>query len=167
VKIAKDIFDQHMPEANQVARKRQEVHVAAADLLQVPEGPITENGLRQNVNVGIGYLEAWLRGLGCVPLYHLMEDAATAEISRTQVWQWLKHGAKLEDGRPIDRDLFHRIIDEELEKTRQMVGDARFKGGKYKEAAKLFRELSEAREFADFLTLPAYDMIIAEERKAA
>jgi malate synthase len=167
VKIAKDIFDQHMREANQVARKRQDVNVTAADLLKVPEGPITEAGLRQNVNVGIGYLEAWLRGLGCVPLYNLMEDAATAEISRTQVWQWLKHGAKLEDGRPIDRTLFHSIIDEELEKTRTMVGDARFKSGKYKEAAKLFRELSEAREFADFLTLPAYDMIVAEERKSA
>jgi malate synthase len=167
VRIAKDIFDQHMREANQIARKRQDVHVTAADLLKVPEGPITENGLRQNVNVGIGYIEAWLRGLGCVPLYHLMEDAATAEISRTQVWQWLKHGATLEDGRIINRDLFHRIIDEELEKTRAMVGDARFKGGKYKEAAKLFRDLSEARDFADFLTLPAYDMIIAEERKAA
>jgi malate synthase len=167
VKIAKDIFDQHMPEANQIARKRQDVHVTAADLLKVPEGPITENGLRQNVNVGIGYIEAWLRGLGCVPLYHLMEDAATAEISRTQVWQWLKHGATLEDGRIINRDLFRRIIDEELEKTRQMVGDARFKNGRYKEAAKLFRELSEARDFVDFLTLPAYDMIVAEERKAA
>jgi malate synthase len=167
VKIAKDIFDQHMPEANQIARKRQDVHVTAADLLKVPEGPITENGLRQNVNVGIGYLEAWLRGLGCVPLYNLMEDAATAEISRTQVWQWLKHGATLEDGRIINRDLVRRIIDEELEKTRQMVGDSRFKSGKYKEAAKLFRELSEAREFVDFLTLPAYDMIIAEERRSA
>jgi malate synthase len=167
VKIAKDIFDQHMREANQIARKRQDVNVTAADLLQVPEGPITETGLRQNVNVGIGYLEAWLRGLGCVPLYNLMEDAATAEISRTQVWQWLRHGAKLDDGRAIDRALFRRIIDEELEKTRELVGDARFKGGKYKEAAKLFRELSEAGEFADFLTLPAYDMIIAEERKSA
>jgi len=167
VKIAKDIFDQHMREPNQIARKRQDVHVTAADLLKVPEGPITEAGLRQNVNVGIGYLEAWLRGLGCVPLYNLMEDAATAEISRTQVWQWLRHGAKLEDGRLIDRNLFRRIIDEELEKTRAMVGDARFKAGKYKEAAKLFRDLSEAREFADFLTLPAYDMIVAEERKAA
>jgi malate synthase len=167
VKIAKDIFDQHMREANQVARKRQDVNVTAADLLKVPQGPITETGLRQNVNVGIGYIEAWLRGLGCVPLYNLMEDAATAEISRTQVWQWLKHGAKLEDGRLIDGDLFHRIIDEELQRTRAMVGDSRFKGGKYKEAAKLFRELSEARDFADFLTLPAYDMIVAEERKSA
>jgi malate synthase len=167
VKIAKDIFDQLMPQANQIARKRQDVHVTAADLLKVPEGPITEAGLRQNVNVGIGYLEAWLRGMGCVPLYNLMEDAATAEISRTQVWQWLRHGAKLDDGRAIDRNLVRRIIDEELQKTRAMVGDTRFKSGRYKEAAKLFRDLSESRDFADFLTLPAYDMIVAEERKAA
>jgi malate synthase len=167
VKIAKDIFDRHMPQANQIARKRQDVNVTAADLLKVPEGPITEAGLRQNINVGIGYLEAWLRGLGCVPLYNLMEDAATAEISRTQVWQWLKHGARLDDGRLIDRDLVRRLIEEELEKTEEMVGTARFEGGKYREAAKLFRDLSEAREFSDFLTLPAYDMIVAEERRAA
>jgi malate synthase len=167
VKIAKDIFDQHMPQANQIARKRQDVNVAAADLLKVPQGPITETGLRQNINVGIGYLEAWLRGLGCVPLYNLMEDAATAEISRTQVWQWLKHGAKLDDGRLIDRALVRRLIEEELEKTKAIVGAARFKGGKYQEAAKLFRDLSEARDFSDFLTLPAYDMIVSDERKAA
>jgi malate synthase len=166
VKIAKDIFDQLMPEANQIARKRQDVHVTAADLLKVPEGPITEAGLRQNVNVGIGYLEAWLRGQGCVPLYNLMEDAATAEISRTQVWQWLKHGARLDDGRLVDRPLVRRIIDEEMDKTRAMVGDARFRAGKYHEAAKLFRDLSEAERFTDFLTLPAYDMIVADERKA-
>jgi malate synthase len=167
VTIAKDIFDELMPQANQIARKRQDVSVTAADLLRVPEGPITETGLRQNINVGIGYLEAWLRGLGCVPLYNLMEDAATAEISRTQVWQWLKHGSRLDDGRLIDRNLVRKLIDEELEKTRAMVGNGRFKSGRYKEAAKLFRELSEAREFADFLTLPAYDMIVAEQRKAA
>jgi malate synthase len=167
VKIAKDIFDQHMPEANQIARKRQDVHVDAADLLQVPGGTITEAGLRQNINVGIGYLEAWLRGLGCVPLYHLMEDAATAEISRTQVWQWLKHGAKLDDGRLIDRALVRRLIGEELDKTRTMVGAARFDGGRYQDAAKLFQDLSEARDFTDFLTLPAYDMVVAEERKGA
>ncbi len=91
-----------MPRPNQIARKRQDVHVSAADLLAVPAGTITEAGLRQNLNVGIGYIEAWLRGTGCVPLYHLMEDAATAEISRAQVWQWIRHSAKLEDGRKVD-----------------------------------------------------------------
>ncbi|HEX6980573.1 MAG TPA: malate synthase A [Alphaproteobacteria bacterium] len=164
VKIAKDIFDRLMPEANQIARKRQDVHVTAADLLKVPEGPITEAGLRQNVNVGIGYIEAWLRGTGCVPLYNLMEDAATAEISRTQVWQWLHHGARLDDGRLIDRALVRQVIDEELDKTRAMVGDEQFRNGKYHEAARLFRELSEAPECADFLTLPAYELILAQER---
>ena len=99
VGIAKEIFDREMPQPNQIARKRQDVHVAAADLLAVPTGTITEAGLRQNLNVGIGYIEAWLRGTGCVPLYNLMEDAATAEISRAQVWQWIRHGAQLEDGR--------------------------------------------------------------------
>ena len=164
VKIAKDIFDQLMPGPNQIERKRQDVHVTADDLLEVPEGPITEAGLRQNVNVGIGYIEAWLRGLGCVPLYNLMEDAATAEISRTQVWQWLHHGARLQDGRLIDQALVRRIIDEELDKTRQMVGEARFNSGKYHEAAALFRDLSEAEDFVDFLTLPAYDRVLSEER---
>src|SRR5262249_43993238 len=91
VPIAKAAFDAVMPGANQIERRREDVSVAAADLLDVPEGQITEPGLRQNVNVGIGYIEAWLRGIGCVPLYNLMEDAATAEISRAQVWQWVKH----------------------------------------------------------------------------
>ncbi len=102
VPIAKEIFDKQMPEVNQIARKRQDVHMTADDLLKVPEGTITEAGLRQNLNVGIGYLEAWLRGIGCVPLYNLMEDAATSEISRAQLWQWIRHGAKLlgrSDGR--------------------------------------------------------------------
>ncbi len=166
VKIAKDIFDELMPQANQIARKRQDVHVTAADLLEVPQGPITEAGLRQNVNVGIGYLEAWLRGMGCVPLYNLMEDAATAEISRTQVWQWLRHGARLDDGRVIDKVLVRRIIGEELDKAKAEVGEQRFKVGQYAEAAKLFQDLSEAKDFTDFLTLPAYDMILSEERKA-
>jgi malate synthase len=166
VKIARDIFDELMPNPNQIARKRQDVHVTAADLLKVPAGPITESGLRQNISVGIGYLEAWLRGMGCVPLYNLMEDAATAEISRTQVWQWLRHGAKLEDGRVIDKLLVRRMIAEELDKARAAVGEQRFKVGQYAEAAKLFQDLSEAKDFADFLTLPAYDMIISEERKA-
>ena len=108
VPVAREIFDRLMPEANQIHRQRQDVDITAADLLDVPEGDITEAGFRQNVNVGIRYLEAWLRGSGCVPLYNLMEDAATAEISRTQVWQWLRHGARLDDGRTIDRAMFRR-----------------------------------------------------------
>ena len=164
VPIAKDVFDRLMPEANQIARKRQDVHVTAADLLQVPTGTITEAGLRQNINVGIGYIEAWLRGLGCVPLYNLMEDAATAEISRAQVWQQIRHKAKLSgDGQAIDLPLCRKIIGEELDKTKKMVGAARFGKGRYKEAAKLFRDMIEAKHFPEFLTLPAYDWILAHE----
>ena len=162
VGIAKEIFDREMPQANQIARKRQDVHVSAADLQAVPEGTITEAGLRQNLNVGIGYIEAWLRGTGCVPLYHLMEDAATAEISRAQVWQWIRHGAKLGDGRRIDAALCRTVLDEELAKLREAAGDGAYRDGRYDDAARLFRELIEAPTFPEFLTLPAYDIIIAE-----
>ncbi len=162
VGIAKEIFDSEMPQANQIARKRQDVHVTAADLLAVPAGTITETGLRQNLNVGIGYLEAWLRGTGCVPLYNLMEDAATAEISRAQVWQWIRHGARLEDGRPIDAALCNAALDQELTNLRQAAGAEGYLGGRYDDAARLFRELIEAATFPEFLTLPAYDLIIAE-----
>jgi malate synthase len=155
VGIAKEIFDREMPQANQIARKRQDVHVTASDLLAVPKGTITEAGLRQNLNVGIGYIEAWLRGIGCVPLYNLMEDAATAEISRAQVWQWIRHGAKLEDGRTVDAAFCRKALDEELAKLRDTAGGA----GRYEDAAKLFRELIEAPAFPEFLTMPAYDMI--------
>jgi malate synthase len=162
VGIAKEIFDREMPQPNQIGRKRQDVHVSASDLLAVPEGTITEAGLRQNLNVGIGYIEAWLRGTGCVPLYHLMEDAATAEISRAQVWQWIRHGAKLGDGRRIDAALCRAVLDEELAKLREAAGDRAYEDGRYDDAARLFRELIEAPAFPEFLTLPAYDIIITE-----
>jgi malate synthase len=162
VGIAKEIFDQAMPEANQIARKRQDVHVTAADLVKVPGGTITEAGLRQNLNVGIGYIEAWLRGIGCVPLYHLMEDAATAEISRAQIWQWIRHKAKLPDGSTIDRPLCRKLLGEELEKLKTSVGDEAYAKGRYQDAAALFRSLIEAERFPEFLTLPAYDKLIAE-----
>jgi len=162
VAIAKEIFDREMPQPNQIARKRQDVDVAAADLLVVPRGTITEAGLRQDVNVGIGYIEAWLHGTGCVPLYHLMEDAATAEISRAQVWQWIRHGAELEDGRTIDAALCRAVLDEELAKLREATGDEAYLGDRYEDAAKLFRELIEAPVFPEFLTLPAYELITAE-----
>jgi malate synthase len=157
VTIAKDIFDREMPQPNQIRRKRQDVHISASDLLVVPQGTITEAGLRQNINVGIGYIEAWLRGTGCVPLYHLMEDAATAEISRAQIWQWIRHSAKLEDGRVVDAALCRAVLDEELGKLRSAADD----GARYEDAAALFRELIEAEVFPEFLTLPAYEMITA------
>ncbi len=162
VGIAKEMFDREMPQPNQIARRRQDVHVAAADLVAVPQGTITEAGLRQNLNVGIGYIEAWLRGTGCVPLYNLMEDAATAEISRAQVWQWIRHGARLDDGRTIDTALCRTVLDEELARLREAAGDASYRDGRYLDAARLFRELIEAPAFPEFLTLPAYDLIVAE-----
>jgi malate synthase len=162
VPIAKEIFDKQMPEANQIARKRQDVHMTADDLLKVPDGTITEAGLRQNLNVGIGYLEAWLRGIGCVPLYNLMEDAATSEISRAQVWQWIRHGAKLSDGRIVDLDLCKKIMDEELAKLKALAGDEAYDKGRYRDAANMFTDLLAAPKFPDFLTLPAYQEIIAE-----
>jgi len=162
VAIAKEIFDKQMPEANQIARKRQDVHVTAPDLLKVPEGPITEAGLRQNLNVGVGYLEAWLRGTGCVPLYHLMEDAATAEISRAQIWQWIRHRAKLADGRVIDKPLCRKLLDEELEKLKQLAGAEAYAKGRYRDAAKIFVDLIEAQRFPEFLTIPAYEQLMSE-----
>ena len=161
VGIAKDVFDAAMPKANQVDKARDDVEMTAADLLAVPEGTITEAGLRQNINVGILYTEAWLRGVGCVPLYNLMEDAATAEISRTQVWQWVHHGAKLDDGRPIDTAMFKSVIDEEMAKIKGAVGDERFDGGQFAAAAQLFDDLIAADTLEDFLTVPAYEKVLA------
>ncbi len=162
VPIAKEIFDRAMPEANQIARKRQDVDVSAADLLTVPQGTITEAGLRQNLNVGIGYLESWLRGTGCVPLYHLMEDAATAEISRAQVWQWIRHRARLADGRTVDLALCRKLLDEELAKLRESVGAQAYENGRFADAAAIFLDLIAAERFPEWLTLPAYDKLIAE-----
>ena len=159
VSIAKQIFDEYMPTPNQIQLKREDVHVTAADLLKVPEGNVTEKGLRLNVDVGIQYLESWLLGLGCVPIYNLMEDAATAEISRTQVWQWLHHGADLEDGRKVTPELIRETIASELHHIRSIVGDARYEKGKFPLAAKLFEEMMISDRLHDFLTLDAYQYI--------
>ena len=167
VEIAKSEFDAVMKEANQIARKRQDVNVTAADLIKMPGGPKTEAGLRQNVAVGIGYVEAWLRGIGCVPLFNLMEDAATAEISRAQVWQWVRHAQKLDDGRLITKELVRQIVREELDKVKAQMGDDAYAKGRHEEAAQLMIDLVEQPQFYEFLTLPAYDRIIANEKKAA
>jgi malate synthase len=164
VPVAKEIFDAHMPQPNQIGRRRDDVHVTPADLLQVPEGAITEKGLRQNVNVGILYLEAWLGALGCVPLYNLMEDAATAEISRTQLWQWLHHDATLDDGRAVTLALYRQIRDEELTAIRQRLGDARVTEGFLDRAVAIFDRLITSGELADFLTIPAYEELLKLER---
>jgi malate synthase len=159
VALAKEVFDRIMPQPNQINRKLEDVQISAADLLEVPKSDITEVGLRQNVAVGIGYLESWLRGVGCVPLFNLMEDAATAEISRAQLWQWIHQKAKLADGRRVTLDLCLKTIDEELAKFKQSVGEEQFRGGRYAEAANLLRDLIGSDRFVEFLTLPAYDRL--------
>ena len=161
VPIALEQFDTHMKESNQIARKRQDVDVSAANLLQVPDGTITEKGLRHNISVGIQYIESWLGGTGCVPLYNLMEDAATAEICRAQVWQWLKHGASISDGPKIDIDLVDRLLAEQLEQIKEEVGEARFASGHYADASELFEQLIKQEQFNEFLTLPAYERVTA------
>jgi len=157
VSVARDVFDAHMPAANQITRRRDDVSVAASDLLAVPTGAITERGLRTNIDVGIQYLEAWLGGNGCVPIYHLMEDAATAEISRTQVWQWVAHGAQLDDGRLVTRELVRATMAEELAGLRQRLGTKRFAAGRFDLAARLFDEVMTSAEFPPFMTSVAYD----------
>jgi malate synthase len=151
VQIAKPIFDEHMPSANQIHAKREDVRVSAQDLLEPTKGEITEQGLRSNVDVGIQYLEAWLNGNGCVPIYNLMEDAATAEISRSQVWQWVKHRAKLADGREVSADLVRQAIDDEL---------ASKPGSPNKKvAASIFADMMTRDDFQEFLTTAAYNYI--------
>ncbi|HUA83312.1 MAG TPA: malate synthase A [Bryobacteraceae bacterium] len=144
VPVAKEIFDEHMKTPNQISRKREEVSVTAKDLLAVPDGEITEAGLKWNIDVGVQYLDAWLKGVGCVPIYNLMEDAATAEICRAQVWQWVKHGAKMSDGRKVTADFVRQ------------AADAQSGGDKAKE---LFKQMMTSTEFPEFLTLVAYDSI--------
>jgi malate synthase len=160
VGVATQIFDRLMPGPNQIDKKLSDFHVTAADLLEVPKGQITEAGLRQNIAVGLGYLEAWLRGIGCVPLFNLMEDAATAEISRAQVWQWIHQNAHFQDGRKIDVALCDRIIDEELGKAKQAADAARYAA--CEKSAQLMRDLIRSPQFVEFLTVPAYQKILSE-----
>ena len=159
VPVAKEVFDAHLPQANQIAVKREDVKIGQRDLLKVPPGEITEQGLRLNVDVGIQYLESWLRGNGAVPIYNLMEDAATAEISRAQVWQWLRHGARLSDGRNVSRELVTQTIAEELAKLKEHFGAGRFDSGKFGLASKLFEQMMTSGEFPEFLTLVAYSQL--------
>jgi len=161
VQLALDVFNTAMPQPNQINKKRVEVRVTAADLLDFrPSEPITEQGLRTNVSVGVQYLEAWLRGSGAVPIFNLMEDAATAEISRAQVWQWIRHprGA-LSDGRKVTKELFREILGEELKKIQSGLGEARFAKGKYDVACELFDNITTNDSFVEFLTLPGYEKL--------
>jgi malate synthase len=158
VGIAKEEFDKVMPDPNQIHKHRDDVAVTADDLLKVPGGTITKEGLATNIDVGIQYMANWLSGLGCVPIYNLMEDAATAEISRTQVWQWIHHpDGTLSDGRKVTLELFREILGEELQKIREIVGEERFAGGNYEKAARLFDEIISNEELEEFLTLRAYE----------
>jgi malate synthase len=157
--IAMEAFNNVMPEANQLTNLREDVNVTAEDLLQVPKGDITEKGVRANIRVGVQYVEAWLQGNGCVPLYNLMEDAATAEISRAQLWQWIKHEAILNNGSAITNERFQLWLKEELDGIQSEVGIDRFEQGKFKEASQLFSEMITKNEFDEFLTIPAYQYI--------
>lgn len=159
VATAKEIFDRIMPQPNQTGLMREDVNVTAEDLLAVPAGEITEAGLRANVHVGLEYMRAWLSGNGCVPIHNLMEDAATAEISRTQLWQWRVHGAKLADGRVIDDTLMALMLGEEADKLRAAGGDRYLE-----DAISLFDALVMADTLEDFLTTPAYDMVLSYEQ---
>ena len=157
--IALNAFDKVMPRHNQINKENLDPNITKEDLLKVPSGEITENGLRENIKVGIQYVEAWLRGNGCVPLYHLMEDAATAEISRAQLWQWIKNSASLNDGRRISNELFLTILNEELELIKKEVGEEKYNSGKFELATKLFSDMIQKDDFDEFLTLPAYQFI--------
>jgi malate synthase len=162
VPVALEVFDRVMPQPNQISKQLPDYTTTAADLLQVPAGTITAAGLKQNVAVGLGYVEAWLRGIGCVPLFNLMEDAATAEISRAQLWQWVHHHAKLEDGRAVTTELVEKTIDDELAATQPKVDAARFSA--YQRAAELMRKLIESPTFPEFLTVPAYAEVLSAEK---
>jgi malate synthase len=149
VSLARQVFDEKMPTPNQISLTRQEWNIAAKDLLTVPSGEVTQNGIRTNINVALLYLESWLRGIGCVPLYHLMEDAATAEISRAQIWQWIKH-------QRMSVSDFRKILAEEMDQIRNSIGEEKFQFGKYQLASEILTHIITQREFVEFLTLPAY-----------
>src|SRR5213592_301730 len=159
VPVAKQVFDQGMPGPNQLERLREDVQVTAANLLEPPRGTRTEAGLRLNIRVAIRYLEAWLNGQGCVPIYDLMEDAATAEISRAQVWQWLRHDARLQSGRPVTATLLQQTLSELVETLPERVGVDPGGGGRFELAARIFEQVATAAEFPEFLTLVAYDYL--------
>lgn len=159
VPVAKAIFDEGMKAPNQLDVKREDVSITASDLLAVPEGEITDAGLRLNVDVGIQYLESWLRGNGCVPIYNLMEDAATAEISRAQVWQWVRHSAKMRSGQAITPQVVRDLIPKVLADLERKLGTERFKNGKFDLAARLVGEMMTGADFPPFLTLPASQYI--------
>ncbi|MGI9383137.1 MAG: malate synthase A [Methyloligellaceae bacterium] len=160
VPVAREVFERLMSGDNQLDRMLGNVSVTQADLLEVHEGTRTEEGLRTNIRVGVQYIEAWLRGNGAVPLYNLMEDAATAEISRTQIWQWIRHGATLDDGRTVTHALFEELLADEMAKLREALGPETYDAGRFPEAIEIFQTLTESDTPDPFLTLPAYQRIV-------
>ncbi|MGA9471926.1 MAG: malate synthase A [Terriglobales bacterium] len=156
VPVAKEIFDKYMPEPNQIEKPRTNRPVSAKDLLEVPKGEITEKGLRWNVDVGLQYVWSWLRANGCVPIYNLMEDAATAEISRAQVWQWVRHGARMTDGKTVTADLVRQIV---RERVAELQSKDTSRDGRLQQAAQVLEGLMTAKEFPEFLTLASYDLL--------
>ncbi len=162
VSTAMDVFDGILRDKpNQIGRRRDEVTVTAQELqdFRVPDGSVSEAGVRNNVNVALRYMESWLRGTGAVTIFNLMEDAATAEIARAQVWQWIRNGAALEDGRAVDVELVQTMEEEELDEINRSVGDEAFFGGRFKEAQALFERVSLEETFCDFFTLPGLDYL--------
>jgi malate synthase len=161
VPVARALFDKYMPGPNQLSNKRPDVRISEADLIAMPQGTRSEEGLRHNIRVGVQYMAAWLGGLGCVPLYNLMEDAATAEISRAQVWQWIHHRVPLTDGKPVTAERFRQVLAEEMKHIEAEGAAERYGAERLKEARELFEKLSTAPRFEDFLTLPAYEALMS------
>ena len=160
VAVAMKVFNDMMPTPNQLYVARDDVKVGQKDLLEIHDGSKTEEGFRENIRVGVQYLEAWLRGRGAVPIYNLMEDAATAEISRSQIWQWMKFGAKLENGTKVTKAFFDKCLAEEMKRVKDEVGTAAFTQGRFKDAIAIFKAMSTSKKFETFLTLPAYKKIM-------
>lgn len=159
VKVAMDVFNEHMPTPNQIDNKREDLVVTEKELVELPTGTVTEKGIRENINVGILYIESWLSGNGAAALYNLMEDAATAEISRTQIWQWLHKGVRLEDERAFNVEMYKEFKTQEVEKIKELVGEAAFASRRFELAIQLFDNLVLSEDFEEFLTLPAYQYI--------
>jgi malate synthase len=160
VPVALEVFDAHMPAANQLDRIDDSLSIKAADLLAVPEGDITEAGLLNNVSAALRYTAAWIGGRGAVPIHHLMEDAATAEIARSQIWQWIRYPkGVLNDGRKVTYQLFEQAVKDELHGIRQEFGELAYESGHFEQAAELLRQIVANDEFEEFLTLPAYEQL--------
>ena len=160
VPLAMEVFNEHMKGPNQIGEKSPDVNPTAAELLEKPEGNITEAGFRLNVNVGVQYLGGWLAGRGAIPVYGLMEDTATAEISRAQVWQWIHNDAGVfDDGTEVTVELFRKVLAEELDNIRELVGPERFERDEFGKASELFDRISTDDNFVDFLTIPGYQYL--------